>query len=72
MTDFEYMKEALIPEIVMMLIDKLGMDMKSALDCFYNSETYAKLSVPESGLYFQSAGYVFSILMTEITTGKVG
>lgn len=72
MTDFEYMKEALVTELVMMLIEKSGMDMKSALSCIYNSETYAKLSIPESGLYFQSSGYVFSYLITEVTTGKIG
>lgn len=37
-------------EIVMMLIENKGMDIKSAFDCVYNSETYAKLSIPESGL----------------------
>ncbi|MBO5251420.1 MAG: hypothetical protein J6B31_05425 [Bacteroidaceae bacterium] len=72
MTDFEYMKEALVTEVVMLLIESSGMDMKSALDYFYNSETYAKLSIPESGLYFQSPGYVFSYLSTEITTGRIG
>ncbi len=72
MTDFEYMKEALVTEIVMMLIENSGMDIKSAFDCLYNSETYAKLSMPESGLYFQSSGYVYSFLATEITTGKIG
>ena len=54
MTDFEYMKEALVAEMVTMLIEKTGMDIKSAFDCVYNSETYAKLTMPESGLYFQA------------------
>ena len=72
MTDFEYMKEALVTEMVMMLIQESGMDMKSALNSVYNSETYAKLSIPESGLYFQSSGYVYSFLKTEIMTGKMG
>ena len=72
MTDFEYMKEALVTELVMMLIEKSGMDIKSALNYIYNSETYAKLSLPESGLYFQCSGYVFSFLMTEVTNGKIG
>jgi hypothetical protein len=72
MTDFEYMKEALVAEMVTMLIEKTGMDIKSAFDCVYNSETYAKLSMPESGLYFQSSGYVYSFLAAEITTGRIG
>lgn len=72
MTDFEYMKEALVTDIVMMLIEESGMDLKSALNCVYNSETYTKLSIPETGLFFQSSGYVYSYLKTEITTGKIG
>lgn len=72
MKDFEYMKEALVTEVIMMLIEKKGMDMKSALECFYNSDTYEKLSNPESGLFFQSSGYVYTFLQTEITTGKIG
>ena len=72
MTDFEYMKEALATELVMMLIEKEGMDMKSALNCFYNSDTFSKLSKPESGLYFQSEGYVYALLHKEITTGNFG
>lgn len=72
MTDFEYMKEALVTDIVMMLIEDSGMDLKSALNCVYNSDTYEKLSMPESGLYFQSSGYVYSYLKTELTTGKMG
>ena len=72
MKDFEYMKEALVTEVVIMLIEKRGMDMKSALEGFYNSNTYEKLSNPESGLFFQSPGYIYSYLQTEITTGKIG
>lgn len=72
MTEFEYMKEALVTDIVMMLIEESGMDLKSALNCVYNSETYAKLSMPETGLFFQSSGYVYSYLKKEITTGRMG
>ena len=71
MTDFEYMKEALVTELVMLLIEKEGMDMKSALHCFYYSETYGKLSNPESGLFYQSERYVYALLHKEITTGTL-
>ena len=71
MTDFEYMKEALATELVMMLMEKEGMDMKSALNFFYNSDTCNKLSNPESGLFFQSEGYVYALLHKEITTGTL-
>ena len=71
MTDFEYMKEALATELIVMLMEKEGMDMKSAFSCFYNSETYDKLSNPASGLFFQSEGYVYALLHKEITTGRL-
>ena len=48
------------------------MDMQSAFDMLYNSDTYAILNRPESGLYFQSPKYVYSILDNELKTGKMG
>lgn len=51
---------------------RLNMDMKTAFDTFYNSDTYAALNRPESGLYFQSPKYVYSILENEMKTGKMG
>lgn len=46
-------------------------EMKKAFDTLYNSDTYAKLSDPKTGLYIQSAGYIYSYLKTEITTGEI-
>lgn len=36
----------------------------------YNSDTYARLQDAESGLYYQSLGYVLDCLDNELTTGK--
>lgn len=46
-----------------------GMSMQEAIDVFYNSETYAKLNNPATGLYFQSSKYVYSYLKNELSTG---
>jgi hypothetical protein len=40
-------------------------------DIVYNSDTFAKLSDPETGLFFQSPGYVYSYLESEIPKEKV-
>ena len=56
----------------MLIMDDFGMGLKEAFDALYNSETYAKLSDPKTGLYLQSAGYIYTYLRTEITTGKIG
>lgn len=69
MNDFEYMKESLATELVELLIDEYEMTIPEALDILYFSETYKKLCDINTGLYFQSAMYVYSYLKNEITTG---
>ena len=69
--EFKYMTESISTDLIVMLMEDFGMDMKSAFDSLYNSETYAKLSDISTGLYFQSSGYVYSYLRREITTGRL-
>ena len=70
-SEFKYMTESISTDLIVMLMEDFGMDMKSAFDSLYNSETFAKLSDVSTGLYFQSSGYVYSYLRREITTGKL-
>ena len=66
------MIEELVKELVLRLISERGMSMKEALDTVYNSETYTKILDLRTGLFSQSTVYVYSILETEILTGKIG
>ena len=70
--DFEYMKEAMAVDLAELLSNDLELTIPEALDILYNSETYLKLSDPNTGLYFQSTLYVYSYLQQEISTGKIG
>ena len=70
-SDFKYMKEAMAADLAELLASDFGMSVTESLDAIYGSETYAKLSDPATGLYFQSTRYVYSFLKTELTTGKV-
>ncbi len=70
--DFEFMVDVMSRELIKLLMERLEVDMKTAFDIFYNSDTYAALNRPESGLFFQSPKYVYSILDNEIKTGKMG
>ena len=70
--DFEYMKEAMAADLAELLSNNLELTIPEALDILYNSETYLKLSDPNTGLYFQSTLYVYSYLQQEISTGKIG
>lgn len=70
-SDFNYMKEALASDLAELLAKDFGMSIIESLDTLYNSETYVKLSDPNTGLYFQSTQYVYSFLKTELTTGSI-
>lgn len=67
-----FMIEELVKELALRLMDERSMTMKQALDTVYNSETYSKVLDIRTGLFSQSTAYVYSILETEILTGKIG
>lgn len=69
--DFKYMIESMTTDLAELLSDKLRLNISDSLDILYNSDTYAKLNNPETGLYYQSPLYVFSYLESELNTGKL-
>lgn len=71
-SDFKYMKEAIATDLAELLTKDYKLSITDALDTLYTSDTYAKLSDPNTGLYFQSSLYVYSFLKEELTTGKIG
>lgn len=60
-----YMIESLTRDLVTRLIEEQGLTMRDAFDKVYRSSTYFALSNIESGLYFQSANYVYDEFMHE-------
>ena len=70
-SEFEYMKEGLVKDMAMLLIEERGMSTPDALDTIYLSDTYTKLSDPTTGLDYHSARYVLSFIISEIETGKI-
>lgn len=66
----EFMIEDLSSEIIQMLMEEWSYDMTQAMDVYYNSDTFERLSNPATGLYYQSSGYVYDFLKKEITTGQ--
>jgi hypothetical protein len=52
-------------------MDERGLTMQQAFDAVYTSRLFLKLSDPKTGLYFQSSGYVYSFLDSELKTGSV-
>lgn len=53
------------PEIVRLISEKYNLSEQEALDAFYGSETAKALNDPETGLYGQSALFIFSLFNEE-------
>ena len=67
--EFKYMKEGLTIDLVELLMKDFNLDYKEAMGVLYDSDLYAKLSDPATGLYFQSSLYVYSFLKSELQKG---
>ena len=65
--DFQFMVEGMISDLVQILMDRKGLSLPEAADVVYTSKTYEHLLNPETRLYFQSPGYVYSYLEEELT-----
>ena len=55
----------IIPEIVKLISDKYDLSEQEAMDAFYKSNTAKALNDPETGLYGQSALFIFSQFVME-------
>lgn len=69
--EFRFMVECITAELIEKLVEREQFSLKQAIDTVYGSDTYAALIRPETGLYFQSTGYVMHYLTREILTGKM-
>ena len=64
--EFQNMKEEIVKDLIARLMEERGLAMQEAFDTVYNSRLFEKLNDPETGLFFQSSGYVYSYLQEEI------
>ena len=64
--EFQNMKEEIVKDLISRLMEERGLSMQEAFDQVYNSRLFEKLNNPQTGLYFQSSGYVYSYLLDEL------
>lgn len=64
--EFQNMKEEIVKDMIARLMDETGWTLEEAFGRVYNSKVFKKLSEPDTGLYFQSSGYVYSFLKEEL------
>ena len=65
-TDRQFLIECLCEDLVPMLMEEYGLTDMEAIDRLYQSNTFAKIEDPQTGLYYPGAVYVFEYLKEEI------
>ena len=72
MSEQEQMKLDMVKNLALLLIDNQPqLTMEQALATVINSDTYQRLQHNATGLYHQSARYVYSFLQNELMTGSM-
>ena len=66
--EFQNMKEEIVKDLIVRLMDEQGLTMQEAFERVYASRLFEKLSDPKTGLYFQSSGYTYSYLEEELNS----
>ena len=56
-------------EVIRYLVEDNGDAMEQAMDQFYMSETFEKLSDIETGLYLEGSVYIYEMLKRELEVG---
>ncbi len=64
--DAQFLIECLTEDLIAILMETYALSLDEAADRLYNSHTYSLLENEESGLYYQSAVYVFDMLQEEL------
>ena len=65
----QIMKEDLYSDLIVMMMERFSYSQEEAINVLYNSDTFDRIADSETGLYYQSPGYVWSFLQSEIVTG---
>lgn len=59
-------RATLLPEIIRLIVEKYGWSEDEAMDRFFLSATGASFSDDETGLYGQSALFIFGLFVEEM------
>lgn len=60
-----------LQEIIAYIVEDDKIEYDDALDIFFRSQTFEKLYDSDTGLYRESAAYIYELFKTELKTGKV-
>jgi hypothetical protein len=64
--EFKFLIESITSDLIQLLMNRRHYTLPLAVETVYGSNIYRALLRPISGLYFQSSGYVYSLLEDEL------
>ncbi|MBR5237151.1 MAG: hypothetical protein IKV26_00395 [Paludibacteraceae bacterium] len=70
-TETKFLISVLVEKLTIQVMNDYNLSEAEALDLIYNSQLYEKILDLETGLYYQSAGYNYELLKSEIEYGKI-
>ena len=64
----QFLIEMLCEDLVPMIMEEYHLTDKEAINKLYQSNTFAKIEDPETGLFYQGSVYVFEFLKEEFSS----
>lgn len=71
MTKQEQLVEYQIQDIIDYIVTDIQIEYDKAMQLFYNSQTFDKLTDIETGLYLESSAYVYGLFQDERNFGHL-
>lgn len=68
--NFQFLLEAISTDIIGWLMRDNKLSLSEAISTWYNSETFEKISEPQTGMYIESPAYNYEFLKKELRTGR--
>lgn len=71
MDNVKFLIELTVQEVVGYIVTEENVEYDKAIDLFYTSSVFEKLSDTETGLYRESSAYIYELYKNERNTGKI-
>lgn len=66
---FKFLLDAISTDIIGWLMRDNKLSLSEAISTWYNSETFEKVSEPQTGMYIESPAHNYEFLKRELHTG---
>ncbi len=69
--DIKFLIDIRIQDILGYIVEDEKIEYDKAIDNFYNSKTFLKLTDVETGIYLESSAFIYSLYKAEMQTGNI-